>query len=400
VLIPYKLKVPARRFPYVTVALVAANVLVFLLTSDGLDVHDDALDRYALHWGASPLITHFTSMFLHGDILHLLGNMLYLSVFGQAVEDRLGPLLYTGLYFSSGLAADVAIAVVALNPSVSPFVRSFGASGCISGVLGACLYLYAWSPVRVLVSAGGFWPATALDLRAIWLIGSFFALNLAYGLIDKVNDVHSGVAYFAHVGGTLLGLVVVWALGFKRDPRMVSVVQAKLVEGDSDRSFLSCQEVRVLVEESPDDENLSVDYAMAAMLDNAPDDLRLALQRNPAAVITRFPEAAAHYLLTLKWDPCVLTAGMLLHLALQCETNKESVWAVQLYDMVAARETDACTAEIALYRSAKISWRQFRDGIAALDRLDALLARFPRGALVLEAEDLRDEIMRRNELAA
>jgi len=124
------------------------------------------------------------------------------------------------------------------------------------------------------------------------------------------------------------------------------------------------------------------------------DDLQLALAQNPAAILAQYPDVAEHCLDMLRKDPLAFPTETLLQLAIWCETHNQQLSALHVYDTIAMRTTDPRSAEIALYRSAGLSWRQFGDGSAAIDKLEALLARFPRGTLVLDAEDLRDQISR------
>ncbi len=212
---------PAHRPPVVTVALIALCGLVFLAQLTVLGGLERSVWRLGLvpavltgearlHPGLAALpapLTLVTSMFLHGGFLHLAGNLLYLWIFGNNVEDRLGHLPYLLFYLVAGLAA--AGLQVALEPgSRLPMV---GASGAISGVLGA--YLVFWPHARVLI----FLPLLPFFLpriRAGWLLGFWFAMQLA-GAFGSPSEV-GGVAFWAHVGGFLVGLAVGLALRGRR----------------------------------------------------------------------------------------------------------------------------------------------------------------------------------------
>lgn len=391
--IPYKAKVRTRHFPYVTAALIATNVLVFVLTSEFSEVRDGIVEKYALCWGTSPLFTLFTSQFLHADLFHLFGNMIFLWVFGKVVEDRLGPVLYIGLYFLTGLAGDVAEITLGRTWAIDPEVRSFGASGCIFGVLGAYLYLYSWSRVRILYCIAWLWQGT-VELAAIWLIGGYFALNTCSAFVEGLAGMSNGVGNWAHLGGVSAGALAVRALHCKRDSKGLSIIKANAVDYGSERHLMDRSELRILVEESPDDEALLVDYARAAMQDDALDDMRFALEKNPVAVVAAFPDLVDDCLVVLEGDPCVFTADILLSMAMWCEAHSRIMSALRLYDIIADHGTDSSSMEIALYRSARISWGQYVDADAAVKKLDLLLARFPRGTFVLDAEDLRSELKR------
>ena len=145
------------------------------------------------------------SMFLHGSLLHLGGNLLYLWIFGNNVEDRLGPVAYLGFYLVGGVVAT--LAHVAVNPdSTVPMV---GASGAIAAVMGAYLVWFPHARIRTLVV---FFFITFMRVRAMWLLGFWFVLQFFTG-----ND--SGVAWMAHVGGFVFGVVVGMLVGPGRQAR-------------------------------------------------------------------------------------------------------------------------------------------------------------------------------------
>jgi membrane associated rhomboid family serine protease len=210
-LIPLRDDNPTARFPLVTVGLIAVNTVVFLFQA----VTPHGLEQAALRFGAvpyaiahsgslaapaafPPLLTLLTSMFLHGSLFHLLGNMLYLWIFGNNIEDRLGPVRFALFYATCGVAA--ALTHVAFAPGSR--VPMIGASGAIAGVLGAYAVLFPGARVKTLV-----FLIFYIDVVAIpaWLVlGLWFflqVLNVGMG---------GGVAWFAHIGGFLAGLLLIW----------------------------------------------------------------------------------------------------------------------------------------------------------------------------------------------
>jgi membrane associated rhomboid family serine protease len=147
-------------------------------------------------------VTLFTSMFLHGSLMHIGGNMLYLWVFGDNIENDLGRGRFVVLYLLSGLVA--ALAQMAVDPaSTIPMV---GASGAISGVLGAYLILHPRQPITVLVPSFGITRMPALVVLGMW-----FGYQLLYGLVADASG--GGVAFWAHIGGFVAGVVLVKVLG-------------------------------------------------------------------------------------------------------------------------------------------------------------------------------------------
>lgn len=211
-MIPYKDDNPTLTFPFVTVGLIVLNVLVFAWEA----VNPLGGDRIAFYFGAiphnlmtmessqpiSPATSIFTSMFLHGGLLHLAGNMLYLWIFGDNIEDVLGHFRYLLFYLFSGIAA--AYCHAAVNPdSLIPMI---GASGAISGVLGAYLLLFPRARVHTLLIFGFFWQV--VKIPALVVIGFWGILQLFSGILSGSSH-QGGVAWFAHIGGLLTGLLTI-----------------------------------------------------------------------------------------------------------------------------------------------------------------------------------------------
>jgi len=206
-MIPLRDDNPVHVAPVVTIGLIAANVLVFLyqLTLGPLE------ERFVLSYGAIPwhivhlqrLPTLFTAMFLHGGIMHLSGNMLYLWIFGDNVEYIMGRARFLIFYLLSGLAA--ALTHIATNP-LSP-VPMIGASGAISGILGA--YLLKFPGARVLVLVPTFFFLTTIRVPALFVLGLWFLNQILSGVAAVGLDISGGIAWFAHIGGFLAGLFLV-----------------------------------------------------------------------------------------------------------------------------------------------------------------------------------------------
>src|SRR5215467_2942003 len=213
-----------ERWPVVTAGLVILNVIVFLYELSLQSQSPYRLDEFINRWGVIPReyvlardlpptiglpywTTLFTSMFLHGGWGHLLGNMLYLWIFGDNVEDRFGRFAFVLFYLGAGVAGAVCQIVVS-GGSVMPIV---GASGAISGVLGAYVTMFPTKRVRVLLFI------LFIDLPAILVIGLWAVTQFVDGfgsLGTRVANDEGGVAYLAHVGGFLAGVVgaLVWRL--------------------------------------------------------------------------------------------------------------------------------------------------------------------------------------------
>jgi membrane associated rhomboid family serine protease len=218
-LLPLKDDIPTRRVPIVTILLIAINVIVYFVVEQGLWGLGDTGNERVLDYGAIPAeITHpgtdvagdapfwvtiFTSMFLHGSLIHLGGNMLFLWIFGNNIEDSMGRLTFLLFYVLGGLAA--LGLQVAVNPdSVVPTV---GASGAIAAVLGAYARLYPRARVVTLIFIVIF--VTVVTLPALLVLGVWILLQFLPAFSEPVSANGGGVAYFAHIGGFLFGLAMI-----------------------------------------------------------------------------------------------------------------------------------------------------------------------------------------------
>jgi membrane associated rhomboid family serine protease len=203
----------ARSFPYVNVALIVANFLVFILYE--LPNGPSAVDRWsfypcavdsACHAPEPWLVSWFTAMFLHGGWDHILGNMLFLAIFGKNVEDAYGHLRYLALYVVGGFVAMMTQTLMTLvaGSTSDALVPNLGASGAIAAVLGAYLVLYPKSQILTWVVV---WVVTipAWVFLGGWFVYQLYEANA--GLLSPGTS-GSGVAFFAHVGGFAFGAVV------------------------------------------------------------------------------------------------------------------------------------------------------------------------------------------------
>ena len=223
-----------RTFPYVTSVLIGISLLLFLyeISLGGLGTFfgggSIALDIFFFKWGfiaeeltsgeafeslntgfrladiETPLptvATIFTSMFIHGGIMHLAGNMMFLWVFGDNIEDRLGHFKYLVFYLLAGVAATLSQWLIDTH-SQAPLI---GASGAISGVLGAYLVIYPFNRVKALII---FYLITVVEMRAFWLLGAWFVWQLIQGGMSLGVSDSVSVAFFAHLGGFAAGIVL------------------------------------------------------------------------------------------------------------------------------------------------------------------------------------------------
>lgn len=213
-MIPLKNLTARNTFPVTTILLIAVNVLVFLYQ---LSLPPHAGQQFIMTFGMVParipaaligrsvtlpeaFLPLFTSMFLHGGFLHILGNMWFLWIFGADVEDRLGHLTYLLFYLVCGLGSGLTQAIFAWGSKVP----AVGASGAISGVLGAFLIMYPGARILTLVPLFIFW--FTVRLPAVIFIGFWFLMQFLSGIGSLSLAASGGVAWWAHVGGFLLGI--------------------------------------------------------------------------------------------------------------------------------------------------------------------------------------------------
>jgi membrane associated rhomboid family serine protease len=234
-LIPLKDNIPTRTFPYFTVGIIVINVLVYFFVQHAGITHGPS-DSSVVKWGLIPYelthpgkhcdlvaggqvvcqgqpgvsgtpssqpatwITFFTSMFMHGGLLHIAGNMLFLWIFGNNIEDSMARWKFPIFYLAGGAVANLVQVAVHAN-STAPGI---GASGAIAAVLGGYALLYPRA--RVVTAIILIFFITLVELPALAVLGIWFALQI---LDASLNDALSGVAYFAHIGGFLFGLALI-----------------------------------------------------------------------------------------------------------------------------------------------------------------------------------------------
>jgi membrane associated rhomboid family serine protease len=211
-MLPIRDFIPTRRFPVLTVSIIVVNVIAFgyeLLAEAGGTLEQTFYTMGVVpfevtnNFGPAVALSFLTSMFLHGGFMHIIGNMLYLWIFGNNVEDSMGRGRFLVFYLLAGSLAGAA--QVLANPN--SLLPSIGASGAIAGVLGAYIVLFPKARVQTLIFLGYF--ARVAQLPALLVLGFWFVLQLFNGLLAFGMTQTGGVAWFAHVGGFVAGLLLV-----------------------------------------------------------------------------------------------------------------------------------------------------------------------------------------------
>jgi membrane associated rhomboid family serine protease len=195
-----------RTFPVVTYGLIVLNILFFLVEMSGGEAFIQqwsVVPRRLLANPAADFPTVFTSMFMHAGWVHLLGNLLYLWIFGDNVEDAFGHMKFLVFYLLCGIAATIAQVMVSSSSSIP----NLGASGAIAGVLGAYIILFPRGQVRVMMGRG------IIPMPALVVIGFWIVLQLVSGVGSITESADTGgVAYMAHIGGFVAGLALTFIL--------------------------------------------------------------------------------------------------------------------------------------------------------------------------------------------
>jgi membrane associated rhomboid family serine protease len=220
-MIPIKDSPRAQRFPFVNIAIILANAVVFYLE---LTMGPGRLEGFINHYGLVPtrlmavdfsypasvvagVVPLFTSMFIHAGWIHVIGNLLFLWIFGDNVEDRLGHVGYLIFYVLCGVAAGLAHAFLTTIISGGSAVPTIGASGAIAGVMGAYLVLYPRAKVLTLIPV--IFYAWFIEVPAWIYLGIWVLIQLFTGALDLAGATSGVVAWWAHVGGFVAGLILI-----------------------------------------------------------------------------------------------------------------------------------------------------------------------------------------------
>lgn len=378
-LLPYRVKNPPKRFPFVTLSLIAANVLVYVFTTSTLlEIRPDIVENYAFAIGLSPLVNFITASFLHAEPFHLLGNMLFLWLFGPSVEDRLGKIQYIFLYFVTGFAGDILQGLV--DKSLLGVPRpGIGASGCIMGVVGAYWYIFPWSRVCVVYWFGWFWRGIT-DIAAVWVVGLFVLMDVFEGVLLGAAGMTGGVANFAHIGGAVLGALMVMGMMVKRDTEAVS--EAKAIQADAhDYENMPLEALQIMIAEDRQNTRLIRATTEAATRLRRMDVVADVIVGAGVGLIEQDPSLVAWYLVDCKGSPAQYKPIELLRLARRMREALDPVRAAGILEIINSAFPASPEAEAALYDLASYYWNHLRQPEAARKYLNEMATRFPNGPM-------------------
>jgi membrane associated rhomboid family serine protease len=399
ILLPYRVKNPVDRIPFVTLSLIAINILIFVLTvqttpGDGfLSVRRDCALAFGVSHNTMSLWRLFTSMFMHGSILHIAGNMWFLWLFGASLEARMGPLKFLALYIISGLFGG--ICEDAMEGFFNPNVMNIGASGAIMGLVGAYLYVFPHAPFRI------FWFTWVRGPRLLeWKAWCVVLYYIAFDLIEAQASrwlagygIAPSVAQFAHLGGAFAGFLFVVIARVRRDSEDVSEAQA--IRADArDFDLLTVYELEALMQYPTNDMRLVIAYCEKVLL--APGSLgeqkcaqmlqyyaapliEVADQRRLAGLVLRLPLDYGR----------TLPSVMFLRLGTNMEQQLNYDMAVRVYRRVWELYPRHADAEVALFRAAGLMNHCFHNTDSARYFYSELIRTFPSGRM---ADDARAAI--------
>ena len=373
-LLPIRSKNPPESLPMVTCGLIAINTLIYFCTSDGFQIHKSVLDQFGEKSSHMSILTLFTSMFLHGGPMHLIGNMWFLYLFGFAVEGRLRSIKFSILYLGSGIVGGLAHHFVI--GQYMPDVPSIGASGAIMGVMGAALYMFPFAKVQFFYWI--FYFYAGLTEIAVWGVAlMYLGLDLVFGFIGKAMG-GDGVAHFAHLGGAFGGVLFCFLFRAHRDSAAASEAKDTLSE-TKDLSSLSSHELQLLYEGNPNDiillnwmvecvnRNRLVDECTNAFLKALP---RMIREQPPLAVgscIASLGSISSHIL-----------PATYLDIAGPVERSGNPTFAISLYNQ-ALRDSRISVEDeqCALFQSALLYETKLRNVPTAMSWYQELINRHP-----------------------
>lgn len=380
---PYRTKNPPESLPVATFGLILMNLIIYALTSNGLEIRESVVGQFALTRANVSPLTLFSSMFLHGNLLHILGNMWFLWLLGAAVEGRLRTLKFLVVYFVSGLAGDGLHLLMTMSQHDVP---SLGASGAIMGLLGAAIWMFPHSKVCVAYYFSLWWHGV-WEWR-MWGVALYY---LGFDVVDLVlSQGQDGVAHFAHLGGALGGFLAVLALRAKRDDLVVSDAKSELADS-SDLRSLTKYELAQLARVQPNNPDVALAWVGRSMQYGGVAD--------PAAV-DHFCKHAQHLaregdidqvgaaMFSLTETPGRIPAHLIFDCAVRLEKEGRPQFALPLMERVLkAPDCSDSVAEGAVFRLGMIQEAWFQNHHKALEWFQEHQRRWPFSAMEAQVRD-------------
>ncbi len=385
-LFPYRTKNPPDHFPWITIGLIAVNTLVFLTSCDEhLQIRQSIVETCA--------VTHNTmysepwrivsALFLHQNLFHLIGNMVFLWLFGASTEGRMRPGRFIALYLAAGLSGDI---LEDLFWGIgNPDVPSLGASGAIMGVAGAYLYLFPHSIICIFYLFGWFWYGV-WECRAKWVIGFYVGGDILMTILFRGQD---GVGHLAHIGGFAAGYLTVLLFRSRRDNEEISEIQAAHADLQ-DFTLLSVGELHTLMQQPTDNLELVLAYLdkISSTFDGNFNEALLVFNRYATLLLKEAdPEVVARIVLRIPVQYGGVHPVFYLKLGSALEHRTSNDLAYQVYRRMYDLAPTAPDSEMALYRMAHIIEHAYRNHAQSVAVYQEMLRLFPNGELAVYARD-------------
>lgn len=384
--LPYRNQNPPETFPFATVCLIVANVVLYFATSvNGLVIKEDI----ALNFGTSLANFHWyqliSSMFLHGGPFHLIGNMWFLYLFGFAVEGRLKAPKFLILYFLAGFAGDALHLL--LVGQMAPKVPMIGASGAIMGVMGAAMYMFPHATVDV---AWTFWWRFGTSEWKLWWVGLYYvAFDILEAVITTTAKVSGGVANLAHLGGVATGFLLPAIMRVKRDDEQMADAKSTLYM-TNDITLLSERELRDLHRVNPTRPDITLQWLNKSIFSShstSRDEAVKAFHQMFPRIIVSEPIALVCQAVNglLLSDPNALTPAQMGRVASRAEKEGQFAPALQLYRTI-ANDPRATSTDIegASFRVAMLLESAFQDYGQAKEWYDYIKTTFPMSPVITQ----------------
>lgn len=381
-LLPYRSKNPPESFPAVTITLIALNVVIYALTSNGFMIREKVLEDWALKGSNFDVVHVLSAMFLHADFFHILGNMLFLYLFGFAVEGRLKSFKFILLYLLSGVAGDLAhhFTVGLAHPDIP----SLGASGAIMGVVGAAMWIFPHAKIAIFYWITWFFRGV-FDCP-MWGVGLWYLGWDIIGALTSRGDAGGGVANLAHLGGAAAGFALAAAMRTKRDSLEASEAKSTLAD-TKELKHLSRLELEALHKAKPDDTTIILNWMHRGNRDTGGirDNCKQAfVQAMPAILKEHDPRAVATCVFMLP-DHSV-RPDHLLQLAASLERASDHTTASRFYEQISkhpqASESDV---QAASFRMGMICEMVFKDTKRAWAWYSYVVNTWPMGPFAQQA---------------
>lgn len=383
IFLPYRAKNPPDHFPYATISLIVINSLIFLLTINGSgEIRDRVLQTYGVSHNTLSIPRLFTAMFLHAEILHIAGNMLFLWIFGAPLEGRIGPVRYLALYTFSGLVGGLlSDLVVGIG---HPDLMNLGASGAIFGLAGAYLYVFPFSTISCFYW-WGFVRIGTTEWQARWVVLYYVGINILEALLFGGMD---GVGHMAHLGGAGMGLLLVFVLGAQRDDEELSNVQAVRAE-TRDLSLLNLYELEALLQKPNPEPQFVLAYCEKALgaMGDGPQKCLAALQHHGRMLAEQGDVLQLADILLRLSPPMAKALPQVFYLRVgsRLERVGANEQAIRIYYLMGEIDPKSADYEVALFRLGRIAETAYGDPEQAKSFYTELLQTFPQGQMATEA---------------